>query len=421
MSVEEFEFGIDAEPAASTSAPQRRTRGARPFFWTAAALALVLVGTATATPVSYLGGPIGISIGVSDLDLREPPTVAWEVSLAYASLFGSSEEVVVVSESATGLDQALVGIAIENGDELWRLDDPDRSCHIGEGITCVADPGSDDATVVHVDIDTGATERTAAPGAVAAITLVDGRLLAYETGFEDEQLVRLDPDGVEVWDIMTDVLDTASTPSWTYMSVEPGSGTVNTLDGSFDLTTGAPSFETVAYALDDGVHYIVDGDDARVRTADAEVVIDRDEVLASVTDAIGGPVRLYESGDGGYRAEDRGSGRTLWTFEQRDCQPHLQLRGIVLMVCWGYEGYGSVALDERTGETLWQLDEVSWPQQASPDTVLMVTQRNSAMIGVDLHTGRERWRVDGIGPGSDIELEGGLLRITDTSVARLEF
>lgn len=420
MTVEEFEFG-DAEPTPSTSAPRSRARGARPWFWSAAAFALVLVGTATATPVSYLGGPTGISIGVSDLDLREAPTVAWEVSLAYASLFDSSDEVVVVSESATGLDQTLVGLAIENGEELWRLEDPDRSCHVGDGITCVTDPGSDDARVVHVDVDSGAIERTAEPGVVAAITLDDGRVLAYETGFEDEQLIRLDSDGVEVWNLMTDVLDTSSTPSWTYMSVEPGSGTVNTLDGSYDLATGELSFETFAYVLDDGVHYVSDGAGTWVRTADAEVAIDPDEALASVTDAIGGPVRLRESGSGGYTAEDRDSGRTLWAFEQRDCQPQLQLRGIVLMTCWGNEGYGSVALDERTGETAWQLDEVTWPLQASPDTILMVTQRDSAMIGVDLHTGRERWRVDGIGAGSDIELDGALLRISDTRIARLEF
>lgn len=423
--VDEFELvgeavADDGAPAASAS----RRSGRRATPWVATAVVFVLAGATLATPLRIvLGRGDGPDIGLLELPLSQPPTVAWETAMPYPSV--ASVQVpgrVIVSTEDDGTSRTVLGLDLETGAEVWRYEDEGYSCQFGQQVVCVTDPGAPDAAVVTIDGHDGTQTTAEHPGAIAAIASESGTLVVESgesSGTEDVVLVA--PDGTEQWRAEADVADTESSPAWAFLRIVDDVVVSDYSGTALMLSTGEPA----AYpdTVNEDGDWIEETDDGFfLHTDSGDIQIGPSEMMLWFDDDLGGPVVFRQDSSGVITASVRADGTELWRLDDPQCYPWIRVRGVIAIGCWGEDGRESTAaLDELTGERRWEAEQADWPMAASNDAVLLSSSARSEIIAIDPASGAELWTVQipELSYGNYLEIEDGLLVSSDGAVTRL--
>lgn len=429
--VEEFELSSgSASDDAGAAPPRHRARwmsGAA--AWVAAALALVVIGAATATPTLLIvdrgDGP---SFGLVDLDLAQPASVLWTTDIRNAAVEHVRGDRAVLRTQDYGAGPAVIGVDLATGKPMWEYHDHNNSCQFGTRMLCIEHQGDTDASIVSVELDDGNQTSWPSPRALAAIPLGEDVAVIVQTSTDTERVVLLDADGSERWRIDMDAADTDARPVWVFADEVGGElwfqhATLVRLD----LTTGTVIPEQpTSFILDDGTRVDVTESTASFRTSDGDAVVDRDEVVMQRDDDLGGPVRLTTNQQGEITAQLREDGTELWRFGEPGCSPESRLAGVVVVICWAAPGPRVYGVDEVTGEIAWHSDQDGWPVGGSADTLILATAAGDRLRAIDPATGALRWelpmpepdRVEGL---AATPISGGMLIITNRTVLRLHW
>lgn len=421
--VDEFELVDERADDGAVPVRSRPHRGgrSRPLPWVGAAIGLVLVGAIAAEPVVLLGAEPGIAIGIIDLPLARTPTVAWETSYSYPQVVEVTDELAVLLVGVES-SQDVVGVDLVTGGELWRYHAAGATCHQELPVTCVEQAGTVDATIVTVATDDGALTRTPYPGALGAVAVGEDLVVA-EPGLADiEEVVLLEPDGTERWRVNVDAADTESVPAWVWLSVDRGQAIIEMSGVTIDLQTGEIAQQmTYTFDEDEWAELGPDGT-VTIYNADDSVVLGPSELTAPIDDDAGGAVVLRQTPDAGLLASVRSTDDELWEQPEANCFPQARLQHRFLLSCWGAAGDERLrAINEVTGETVWERPISVWPAAASRDTLLMVDQSEGGLHALDPATGDVRWQLPGEGFFYDTSVDGngGLLISGESSLIRL--
>lgn len=395
--VDEFEL-LDTVPdgGPGPDRPPHRGPWSRPLPWLATAAALVLVGSLNATPLIGLAadGP-GIALGITDLPLARPPTLAWQVDLTFPQVVDvTGDRVVVVGEGETGRD--VLGIDLAAGAEVWHYADHSSTCQMGSVVTCVENPGDPDATIVTMSPEDGARTSTPYPGVLGAITVGEDLVVveAMENGAVLEEVVLVEADGSERWRVQADAVDTFSTPAWVGLRVEEPVVSLDVSGTSLDLQTGEEVVQS-RFELNEGEWVeIVDAGEAIVHSDQGSVTVGIDEALTWVDDDAGGPVVLRQNDGTSLVASLRATGEELWRISDGSCYPYARLLHRFVLGCWSSTGTeGLIGVDELTGESVWTIATQGWVVAASRDALVLIDDMAHSLLALDPMTGTELWRI----------------------------
>lgn len=420
--VEEFEL-VDDAAATPEEVRTGRRRRSRPAPWAAVAVALVIGGAAAATPVPVVHGRgDGLDIGLLDLDLSAPPTIAWQTgALRHPGILDAGNGHAVLVAGDDGTSRTFVGIDLAEGSEIWRHVDDTGTCQDAAPVVCVEAPGSAAATIVVIDGSDGSRHELGYPGALGAATAGDDLVVVEATGTSVEEVVLVEPDSSERWRAEVDAAQTQSDLVWAPLRVGDGVVLLEMPGVALDLDDGTVT--TVPWFNHDGFHVEQLGDELVVSSPDGRVTIDASESVLWVDDDVGGPVRLeQEAGDLVVAATLRADGTELWRSSNGLCYAMARLQGAVVMECWGTSDAGVFGVDELTGERLWKQSGAGWPVVASASTIVLMDYSLERLVAVDPDDGSTLWSFEV--PGSDLTgsltpLPDGVLISTETAVLKL--
>jgi outer membrane protein assembly factor BamB len=426
---DEFEIVSDQTVRAGDPLPPAREHRwrMRAAPWVAGAVALVLIGAATASPTRLiLGRGDGPEIGLVDLDLSQRPTVVWETTLSA----GYSIEDIVGDRAVLSTHDAaptVLALDLATGEPTWTYDIDAHTCQWGSPVVCVQDPGAADAAIVSVDLATGTESSRPYPEAVAAIAVDDGVAVILQTSSPIEDVVMLDAGGGERWRVAADAADLQNVPWWAFVhrvGEELWFETTTTV--RIDIETGRVTTGPAdGFVLEDGTSISITGDIGMIRTAEGEARVALDETVMWTDDDLGGVVQLMTTPEEGMiLAQVRGSTSELWRFAEPGCNPEARLSGVVVISCWNDSGPRLYGVDEVTGETVWDQSGNYQLAAASTDTLVFASTTDADMRGVDPITGDVRWHLPtpaGANAGHVLTTPtpDGLLVSTGASIQRL--
>lgn len=425
--VEEFDVAGDtATQVGGDRAGERGRWTRRAVPWVAAAGVLVVVGAVTASPTELIAGRgSGPDVGLVEMDLAQPPTVLWQAEVRTDVVAFVAGDRALLSRQQLGIGRTVVGIDLANGTQVWEYDDTSYSCQWGSPMVCVGSVGTPQAVVDVVDLEDGSRSSRSYPGAIAAIAVGTGIAVVVKTESAWEQVVLLDGDGTQVWEVDVDASYTAIQPMWTFAHVAGDELWFQTTTSvRIDLATGRlVEGDSPFSVLADGTAIDVADGVTTVRTPEGDAVVEVDETAIWTDDDFGGPVQLHSSLDAEVTAVVRDSGRELWRFGEAPCYPAARLLGTVVMSCWGSAGSRVHGVDEVTGETIWTDDEQLWLAAASADTLVFRSGTDGYLIAIDPVTGATRWELP-VPAGESEHLDtapisNGLLISTSETVLRL--
>lgn len=422
------EFELAAAPAVAPAARHRRRWTRRPGTWAAVAGALVLAGVVAAPPLRSLESD-GVAWNLLDLDLRSAPEPLWQASIAGASdvvgvigrtvLVGGGDADMVVDAPA----RTVSGVDLDTGAIVFTVADPENTCQAGtDTLACVEGRAGQAATVVVRDDQGGTLREVPFPGALSALVLDDDGLAVLE-GFDSgvSDLVRIDAEGDELWRAPTSFSGRVDT---SYNDLRIVDGSVETATGPFDLATGDriedPRWRAVS-SDSAGTTVSVTAESTVVTTAGGEqLTLPPDERVLDIDDALGGPIALTGLDDGSLAVHPREDDRPLWTITEDACWLLARLDGVLVMRCFQSTGTQILALDQLSGDPLWERPGDIWADGlgASDDTLLLTT--GDGVSGVDPVTGEERWALPVPGDWMEIETAAdAVILVTSEVLVRL--
>ncbi|GAB2610109.1 outer membrane protein assembly factor BamB family protein [Pseudactinotalea suaedae] len=398
------EFDLAEERRETDARPVQRSRHG-PWFWTAWAVVLVVVG-AGAAPDRPL--PLGAGTeqtpryGILDVDLTVAPAVAWSVGLDAVTAAGwpplqrVGDVVIAVTDPVTGFDVA-------TGEPRWQLGAPAGVCSITTRVVCTTRSGADGVVTV-LDPATGDTEVLRIPGAVHAIALDGGLVVAADV--DGGHLMAFDDDGQMLWDTPFEgaAVDSDDGGGGRLLSalvdhlLVVGGGITYAVDtrtgelqpGTWAVWTSALGVGVELAGVEDPRHYWV--------SSDGEVTTRAEALPMQVDDGVGGDVQIDMVGPL-LRATDA-EGRELWTLPGEDDADDdrlitfalARLAGVVMTAGVGDDVTVS-GHDQLTGDELWRLPAGSWPDTfAGAGTTLLRLSADDAFAALDIRTGDELWR-----------------------------
>lgn len=400
-------------PAPPAPARHRRWRE-RPAPWFGAAVALVLVGALTAPPVPLVvGRGEGPDTGQLDLPLTEPPTVLWQTELTAATGLNLGDDHLLALIGDPGTGQTVVALDIDTGVESWRLDDADGTCQLLDVVACVSAADTDDAVIVTV-ADDGTQQRLAHPWALLAMPSGEDLVVVERTDADRlEAVVLVEPDGTQRWRVEADAVDGEPDAIWPTFHVDDDHVGLYRTGELIDLETGDVTAGDV--------HVL--GSSTTIVTDDGHVVeLEVDEWPIGIDDDVGGPVVLRTVESTVIVATVRGSGDELWRLDRTYCYPWMRQQGSIVFGCWGQTGTMTlVALDEVTGQPVWETERDGLPLTAGAEAILVTTSEPSQIVALDPVDGAELWHLpfDGSSFANAYEVEDGLLIWSDRATVRL--
>lgn len=412
-----------------------RARRPLPFVrraetWVAAGIALILTGVMVTPGPIYPPLGDGIAWNILDLELTTEPGVVWSTEFPEtAFLLGASDDTIAVAMEGEAPEDSdnlpaltVIGLDATTGMQRFVVEDPDRSCQLSAAsVTCVQGSGEPEAMIGVYPVTGAAPTDHAYPGAITAVALDDGGLLVAEGGETGiAMLVRLDPDGAELWRSRLSVSGQAD-PGM--ISLEQR-GDYATASGGilYDLVSGErvdQGLAAIDIALDGSTREGGHRQPTVVTSTDGtELLVPPGEVWLSVDDAFGGPVSLRFANDGSVHSS--ADGRTQRILPEGVGWPFLRLNGV--LVVYSHDSTGTaeamlVAVDERSGTELWRragdlIFSVQRSSQgmlpASADTIVLNSE--GRLEGVDPRAGEARWAIPLEDESAAVSaLDGGLL------------
>jgi hypothetical protein len=423
--VEEFDLADSDDDGGSPLTGGGRRRGSQPWPWIMAAIALVGLGAANAGPVPIAYGTAGLDIGLLDLDMRQEPTTVWTSDLRFPEVVLARGDRAVVVEDDNGSGRSVVGLDLSNGAEVWRYYDAGYTCTWGISVGCVEAPGSPEATLVQIDVVDGSRHTRPHPEAVAVAATTDGVVVVERSETPAEPVLMLEADGSQRWRVELDVVEGMSPPFWIQLAVIDDRVEVYNASSAIELATGAVSPVT-RWRLHPDVDVEISGDtspEVFVHTGAGSVPLALEELLIPYDDDLGGAVTLTQDVSGRLTATLRADGTDLWRMSPSNeaCQPAARLLGTLITHCWGAPGNRVVGWDLRTGEERWRLGGPTSLLGATHDDLLVLDYVEGNLFTLDPLDGSQGWttplRVDD--SATVVELSNGLLLSTRSSVVRL--
>lgn len=380
--IDEFEL---ADERAQPGTPRRPTRSPDAAWpWWVAAVVLVLVGAATARPISGQW-----QMGILEADLSTAPVEVWRTEIDRPP--GSFWPGEVVGDTLVLGGDTNVGLDAETGATLWQAE-PQTSCHVAEVLAC---PRLGEDTVLTIDARTGETTTVPIPGRAASAVVVDGGLVILVLDEQGFLVTRLTRDGTQRWSTRITPAPAPDQGAWGWLDrlgdrivvyggqpavLDLGSGGV--LDQPVDVYIYDETLVTRILPDGGGGGLTLTNEEGRTitRPGDFPLMAVDETVDAELSIAVGsGVLSMTDARD-----------RIVWeTSVPATAMALARLRGVVVVADLGETSGQRWGYDVATGELLWEREDIGYNCRGSGTTLLCDT--TTTLTAVDVRDGSTLW------------------------------